>query len=75
MISASQDDLVCTDMIMRKLSGDKFIEISRKLPNGKIPYILITGSVTSKTRAENIDFKDVADSILIKPFGHEHFVT
>ncbi|MBT7611042.1 MAG: hybrid sensor histidine kinase/response regulator [Bacteriovoracaceae bacterium] len=73
LLKITNYDLVCTDMAMPKLSGDEFIELARKLPNGNIPYILITGGMTSKAQEQKIDLNTIAEGVLVKPFDHDTF--
>lgn len=65
-------DYICTDMKMPKMTGDQFIEESKKLPNGKTNYFIITGGVTTNfSKERRASLREIADGYIKKPFTEE----
>jgi len=71
-VKTTKYDYILTDMKMPGMSGDKFIEQARKLPNGNTRYFVITGGVTTEFSPERrAQLHHMIDGFLLKPFTDE----
>ena len=61
-------DYICTDMKMKRMQGDEFIQAAKNLPLGDTKYFIITGGVSSNQLENN---KKLANGYIKKPFTED----
>ncbi|MBT3234414.1 MAG: response regulator [Bdellovibrionales bacterium] len=72
MVKLKRYDYICTDIRMPRMSGDRFIEEARKLPNGETTIIIISGGIaTNYSPADRSAIIKLGDVYVTKPFGQE----